>query len=482
MVLVNSGNAQNWRLRWRLRWIARTVMTATVATGMLGAAVSPAHATTPKPPSPGPEPGALPTPTTDLPFPLGVSLPQPNASDIIGPLAAEIIAESVATERLGEDVKSITDEEAAALQLTLPVRIAWQTAKTNLDAVRAEAARVATEAYQDATKLGPFGDYTNDLHELGKLAPALPPQLPPQLQLSEQQSLAADLAAAETAEQDARVAMEAAIAAEQEIAGRKEVLTDQFARHQAALATLKKRNAAILGTAESARDTYEESLTAGRGLGTSVNGWRAAPAAVNAVRYALRQLGKPYEWAAEGPRSFDCSGLVYAAYGSVGQRLPRVSRDQYRAGSPVLVNQLLPGDLLFFSTDRSNSRAIHHVAMYVGDGKMVHAPTFNDKVKISPIWWTEYFGATRIFPAIAGPTRPSPSPSPTHSPTPTPTPKPSPSQSPSPSPSQSPSPSPSTSPSPSPSPTSSPSPSASSSPQASPAAQPAVAGRRRRRA
>jgi hypothetical protein len=141
------------------------------------------------------------------------------------------------------------------------------------------------------------------------------------------------------------------------------------------------------------------------------------------VAFALSQLGKPYEWAAEGPNSYDCSGLVFASYLSVGVKLPRVANNQYGAGQPVLASQLLPGDLIFFSTNPSDWRQIHHVAMYIGNGKVVQAPTFGEVVKISPIWFSEYFGATRIIPAIAAPgtAEPTPSATPSDSATPSPT-------------------------------------------------------------
>ena len=97
--------------------------------------------------------------------------------------------------------------------------------------------------------------------------------------------------------------------------------------------------------------------------------------------------------------------MTFASYLSVGIRLPRVAVDQYLhgSGSYVPVSQLLPGDLLFFSTDHADASKIHHVAMYLGGGRMVHAPTFGEHVKEAPIWWTEYYGALRIVPAVAAP-------------------------------------------------------------------------------
>ena len=88
------------------------------------------------------------------------------------------------------------------------------------------------------------------------------------------------------------------------------------------------------------------------------------------VNLAKAQIGKPYVWGAEGPGSFDCSGLTYYVYGQNGVKLPRVSRDQYSAGTSVSSSNLQPGDLMFSSTDGSGN--ITHVSIYVGNGEMIH--------------------------------------------------------------------------------------------------------------
>ncbi|TQS44899.1 C40 family peptidase [Cryptosporangium phraense] len=124
----------------------------------------------------------------------------------------------------------------------------------------------------------------------------------------------------------------------------------------------------------------------------------AAKAALTAVGYALDQRGKPYEWGAEGPDRFDCSGLVQMAYKAADVSVPRTARPQYRASVPVSVTALLPGDLLFFATDRSDWNTIHHVGVYLGRGLMVHAPTEGDVVRVAPVWWSEFFAAGRVVP------------------------------------------------------------------------------------
>jgi cell wall-associated NlpC family hydrolase len=129
----------------------------------------------------------------------------------------------------------------------------------------------------------------------------------------------------------------------------------------------------------------------------------AAPAALRAVRFALGQVGKPYVWGAEGPDTYDCSGLVQAAYAAAGVGLPRVARAQHRATTPVPVTAMIPGDLLFFGPDPADAESIHHVGIYLGGGQMVHAPTAGDVVRVAPVWWAEFFGAARVVGAVPGP-------------------------------------------------------------------------------
>jgi len=111
-------------------------------------------------------------------------------------------------------------------------------------------------------------------------------------------------------------------------------------------------------------------------------------AAQTAVDAALSKLGSAYVWGATGPGSFDCSGLLLWAYQKAGITLPRNSAAQAQYGTPVPRDQLQPGDLVAYYSP------VAHIGMYIGDGKMVHAPTSGDVVKISPLQ-SQYAGATR---------------------------------------------------------------------------------------
>jgi peptidoglycan DL-endopeptidase CwlO len=111
----------------------------------------------------------------------------------------------------------------------------------------------------------------------------------------------------------------------------------------------------------------------------------------NAIKWALGQQGKPYQWGAltDQQSSFDCSSLMLQAYREAGVTLPRVSRQQFEAGAMLPVKQAKPGDLLFWAYDESNPATIHHVAMYLGDGKIVEAQQDGVPVHTRPVSFTE---------------------------------------------------------------------------------------------
>lgn len=129
------------------------------------------------------------------------------------------------------------------------------------------------------------------------------------------------------------------------------------------------------------------------GCGEGIGQLLPAPteAAGQAIQWALAQQGKPYQWGAltTHQNSFDCSSLMLQAYRSVGVTLPRVSRQQFRAGAMLPVEQAQPGDLVFWARDTSNEITIHHVAMYLGDGRIVEAQRTGVPVHIRPFKFTE---------------------------------------------------------------------------------------------
>ncbi|MGW7476069.1 C40 family peptidase [Streptomyces cyaneofuscatus] len=113
----------------------------------------------------------------------------------------------------------------------------------------------------------------------------------------------------------------------------------------------------------------------------------------DAITYAIEQIGKPYVWGAEGPDSFDCSGLTSQAWAAAGRPIPRTSQEQWKQLPKVPVSSLLPGDLVIYFPKAT------HVALYIGDGLVVQAPRPGTKVKVSPVASNPLLGAVRPDPA-----------------------------------------------------------------------------------
>jgi len=107
------------------------------------------------------------------------------------------------------------------------------------------------------------------------------------------------------------------------------------------------------------------------------------------VAIAMKYLGVPYVWGGQSASGLDCSGLVKYVYGKVGIYLPHSSRMQYGYGVYVSQSELRAGDLVFFYNP------IHHVGIYIGDGKMIHAS--GGGVQIGIAIKKSYYGARRIL-------------------------------------------------------------------------------------
>lgn len=180
------------------------------------------------------------------------------------------------------------------------------------------------------------------------------------------------------------------------------------AHAQAAFDTLAKKQKDLQAQVDEYRTQFQHLSAAEQQTALSPDGGRAsradrepiAPsgpivansqAAQIAVDTAMAQRGKPYVWAAAGPGSFDCSGLMAYAYAAAGINLPHSSAMQSTMGQSVSRDELQPGDLIFFYSP------VSHVGMYIGNGQMVHAPTSGDVVKVANIdAMGDYHNARRI--------------------------------------------------------------------------------------
>jgi peptidoglycan DL-endopeptidase CwlO len=392
--------------RWRMARLLPRAALSTLLGGALALGVlAPAYA------SPGevPDAGARPAPAGEVPLPDGSSSAlAADRNGVEGPLAGEIAAVEAQIADLVGQLRTLETQLAEATDARERTDAAWQEAEQ----VRSDAEQVLTEIVEEA-----FRGAAAVLPQLT----GVPLQSPTSNPLPVDTPLGGEAAArkllqAQREAADAEAAYAAALEAELALDGRIRAYGTELAGLQAQLEDLRERNAAALAEQEA-----EEQRRAAEGsfpVQDTVAGLRAGERALQAVDYALRQLGKPYLWGAQGPDRYDCSGLMWDAYRSVGISLPRVAADQYRGTRtrPVARHALLPGDLVFFSTHPTDWRQIGHVGMYVGDGRMVHAPNSNDVVKVSPVWWSRYFGATRVVDPVEV-DEPSPSPSPTPTPT-----------------------------------------------------------------
>ncbi len=113
---------------------------------------------------------------------------------------------------------------------------------------------------------------------------------------------------------------------------------------------------------------------------------------------ALALLGRPYRYGGSDPAGFDCSGLVYFVHARNGVAAPRTTEDQYRAARPVRAGELAAGDLVFF---RIEGQEVNHVAVYVGQGRFVHAPQTGKAVEARRMddayFQPRLLGAARLY-------------------------------------------------------------------------------------
>jgi cell wall-associated NlpC family hydrolase len=334
-------------------------------------------ATPPGVPNPGtvvpPQP-VLPDGTTLAP-PTG--LPAPPPSPPVSPVVNTVQTQQAAVESLSEQLTQLKVDLTGKQSLVTAADQKWA---------------AASEAYRLLLQGNPTNQQTSYLSMLGNATTdAITPQSEPPSATSLN---AAAQAVVETAQGYAE-----AYSTMAQMQSQQATMQKQFDTQSASLKNLQNLYAAQLAAAGASTDAFNQSLSDQYALGP---GGAAAPQALQAVAYALEQARqhKMYLWGAEGPDRFDCSGLVMAAYDTAGIHLPRTARPQWRATRAVQINALLPGDLVFFATDKSNWDTIHHVGIYLGNGKMVNAPHDGVPVQINSIWWSEFFGATRVVGAV----------------------------------------------------------------------------------
>ncbi|MFG3331251.1 NlpC/P60 family protein [Streptomyces tendae] len=262
--------------------------------------------------------------------------------------------------------------------------------RTSLHDSRGAAGRLARQQYQSSSGLSPYlrlllardpQHAVDQGHVIGRLA---------RERVETVGRLTGDEKKADELSRRSREALgrQAALAERQE--RDRDGVRERLRAVEAMLASLTREQLAALDELESSGVAEDQE----RFLASGALGDDAKPSAggESAVRFAVEQLGKPYEWGAEGPASYDCSGLTSVAWERAGTPIPRTSQEQWARLDHVPLDKLRPGDLVVYFPEAT------HVAMYLGDGMVVQAPRPGADVKVSPIAANPVLGAVRPDP------------------------------------------------------------------------------------
>lgn len=303
--------------------------------------------------------------------------PRPTVSQV----QAQVNALQARIDKIGQQYDQVTGQMSAARARLAHVRRQAGREQARFSAARKKLAQVSVAAFENSQQSS----------AAGLLASADPAAV-----LS-QASLLLQLASSHQAQASQLLASAQHLTAVQQ---RLQHTEYGIATLRAQVAAKKSRLSRLLA---SRQDTLDGLTTAqqgqvgagsvgGGGTMHSVYTGSTATQAGKAIAFAYAQLGKPYVWGATGPGSYDCSGLVQAAWASAGVSIPRVTYDQWASLPHISSSSLQPGDLLFYNGEG-------HVSMYVGGGYIIDAPRTGltvQKIPMNTDWYAQAFdGAVR---------------------------------------------------------------------------------------
>jgi peptidoglycan DL-endopeptidase CwlO len=313
-------------------------------------------------------------------------------------IAAALRAEGDRVEQLSEQL-----DQARLRSDTVAQKLADAEAK--MAATDAQAATVrralsdqAVSAYVTAGEPTTSLKNTNDLVVQKVYADALAGRQVDALDAVRQlrQQLAEERANLQDARKAANDALSKVTADERAAASASAASAAQLSKIKGDLALLVAQEAERQAAAEAAKVKADMAARQSRQQASRNRSGSSAPApppgegAGAAVAEAQRQIGKPYKYGGSGPDSFDCSGLTAWAWRAGGRSLPHSSSAQWSATSRVPIDQLQPGDLVFFGSD------LHHVGIYTGGGQMIEAPHTGTNVRYASIYRSDLVGGGRV--------------------------------------------------------------------------------------
>ncbi|WP_324786136.1 C40 family peptidase [Streptomyces sp. H51] len=342
--------------------LLRLVCTAATA---VGTALAPLPATATPAPTPAPEPGDR------------------TVAELLTDLQARYRQAEQATETYNATAEQLRRQRAEVVRLDG----ALARARLRLHDSRGAAGRLARQEYQDSTDISPYvrlllaRDPQHALdqgHVIGRLARERAETVG---RLTGTEKKADDLA------RKARKALDDQLTLAARQQKQRDAVRAKLHDVERAIASLTPEQLGDLRDLEAENvDEAQRHLTASGALGPERD---ASPEGDRALRYATEQLGKPYEWGAQGPESYDCSGLTAQAWAQAGRPIPRTSQEQWARLPRVPLTELRPGDLVVYFPEAT------HVAMYLGDGKVIEAPRTGERVEVSPVASYPILGAVR---------------------------------------------------------------------------------------
>ncbi|MEV6393405.1 NlpC/P60 family protein [Streptomyces sp. NPDC051907] len=321
-------------------------------------------------------------------------LSEPSASAQPSGTAAELLARLQDLYRQAEEAGEAYNatEEQLKVQRADTARLSRQlaSARNALHDSRGAAGRLARQQYQGQSELSAYvrlllaPDPQRALDQDHLIERAASDRLATMARLEAGAKRAEQLAAASRKALD----KEQVLAEEQRTA--RDTADARLREVEAMLATLSPEELAELTALERSGTAEAQDKLLSTGV---LDGPRTpSPQGMRALEYAVDQIGKPYVWGAEGPESYDCSGLTSQAWGSAGRSIPRTSQEQWAELRRVPLRSLRPGDLVLYFPKAT------HVAIYLGDGLVVQAPRPGARVKVSPIAANPLLGAVRPDP------------------------------------------------------------------------------------
>jgi peptidoglycan DL-endopeptidase CwlO len=303
--------------------------------------------------------------------------PQPTVTQV----QAKVNQLTSQFDQVSQQFDQVSQQLSAAQSRLAQARLDLKNANARFQAARVAAAQAAAATFEDTGATSVAGVLTSGdpsvVLQQGSLLQELSGN-----RAAQTQQLLADASQLTVAEQQTQRTETGIADLRAQLAAHKNSLGDVLATEKATLASLTVPQ----------QQTVQTNSIGGNGSSAPVAySGPTGTQADTAVAFAYAQLGKPYQWGATGPGSYDCSGLVQAAWAAAGVSIPRTTYDQWAALPHIATSAIQPGDLLYFD-------GIGHVAMYVGNGYIIDAPQTGLNVQKVPLagWYASTLvGAAR---------------------------------------------------------------------------------------